>query len=76
MKISQLLDGIHIVLTNQESEFINSHQDKIRLTGLSEQEVWIAQNLVRKGVYSISNNNILVKKLDESQYKFNLSTSV
>jgi len=76
MKISQLLDGTHIALTNQEREFIDSHKDKIRLTGLSEQETWIAQNLVRKGIYSISNHNILVKKLDESRYKLHLSKTI
>lgn len=67
MKIAQLLDGFPIPLSNQEQEFISSHNRKIRLSGLSEQETWIAQNLVRKGVYSISNDNsTLIKQLDES----------
>lgn len=68
MKIAQLLSGFPIHLSNQEREFISSHNKKIRLSGLSEQETWIAQNLVRKGVYSISNDNsTLIKQLDESQ---------
>lgn len=62
MKIAQLLNSIPIVLSNQEHDFIESHRSKIKLTGLSEQETWIAQNLVRKGIYSISkDNNTLLK---------------
>lgn len=68
MKIAQLLSGYPIHLSNQEREFIDQHRDKIRLTGLSEQETWIAQNLVRKGIYSISKDNkTLIKQLDESK---------
>lgn len=68
MKIAQLIDGLPIALTNQEREFIDAHQSKIRLTGLSEQETWIAQNLVRKGIYAISKDNkTLIKQLDESK---------
>jgi len=68
MKIAQLLSGYPIHLSNQERKFIDQHRDKIRLTGLSEQETWIAQNLVRKGIYSISKDNkTLIKQLDESK---------
>lgn len=68
MKIAQLLSGHPIHLSNQEREFIDQHRDKIRLTGLSEQETWIVQNLVRKGIYSISKDNkTLIKQLDESK---------
>lgn len=67
MRIAQILNGFPVALSNQEIEFIDQHKNKIRLNGLSEQEIWIAQNLVRKGVYSISKDNqSLIKKLDES----------
>lgn len=57
MKIVQLLTGIQVPLSNQEQEFVGRHRDKIFLSALNEQEQWIAQNLVRKGFYSISNDN-------------------
>lgn len=70
MKIGQLLSGLHIALTNQEQEFVETHKDKVSLTTLNEHEIWIAQNLVRKGVYAISNDNqTLIKKLDETSTK-------
>lgn len=70
MKITQLLNGTYISLTNQEREFVDSHGDKVKLTGLSEQETWLARNLVRKGIYSISKDNkTLIKQLNESHYR-------
>ena len=66
MKIFQLLSGLGIALSNQEKEFVEMHKSKIKLSQLSEQEIWIAQNLVRKGIYSISNDDqTLIKKIDE-----------
>ncbi|NBP03368.1 MAG: hypothetical protein EBU90_25430 [Proteobacteria bacterium] len=67
MKICQLIDSFPIALTNQEKDFVDAHKSMINLNGLSEQETWIAQNLVRKGVYSISKDSkTLLKQLDES----------
>jgi hypothetical protein len=67
MKIAHLLSGIGLALSNQEQEFIESHKSSISLTNLSEHDFWIAQNLVRKGVYEISKDNrTLIKKLDET----------
>ena len=67
MKIGQLLSGIHIVLTNEETSFVDRHDNNVSLTSLDEHDQWLAQNLVRKGIYSISNDNrTLVKKLDET----------
>ena len=67
MKIGQLLSGIHIVLTNEEQSFVNRHKDSVSITSLDEHDLWLAQNLVRKGIYSISNDNRpMVKKLDET----------
>ena len=66
MKISQLLSKIQIPLTNEESRFVKMHQDMVSLSSLDEHSNWIAQNLVRKGVYDISKDNTtLLKKTNE-----------
>ena len=67
MKIGQLLSGMHIVLTNEEQAFIRRHKDSVSITSLDEHDSWLAQNLVRKGLYSISKDNrTLIKQLDET----------
>ena len=67
MKIQQLLSGIRMPITNEEHRFIENHNDNIRLSSLDEHDQWVAQNLVRKGVYAISkDSNTLVSKLDEN----------
>jgi len=67
MKIGQLLSGMHIVLTNEEQSFVHRHKDNVSITSLDEHDLWLAQNLVRKGIYSISKDNrTMVKKLDET----------
>lgn len=62
MKIVQLLSGMNLVLNNQEREFVERHGNSISLTSLTEQEQWLAQNLVRKGFYSISNDSKFLVK--------------
>jgi hypothetical protein len=48
-------------LSNEEQGFIKKHNE-VKITGLTEHDQWIAQNLVRKGVYSISKDtNTLLK---------------
>ena len=67
MKIGQLLSGMHIVVTNEEQSFISRHKDSVSITSLDEHDSWLAQNLVRKGLYSISKDNrTLIKQLDET----------
>ena len=67
MKIGQLLSGMHIVLTNEEQSFVYRHKDSVSITSLDEHDLWLAQNLVRKGIYSISKDNrTMVKQLDET----------
>ena len=67
MKIGQLLSGMHIVLTNEEQSFIRRHNDSVSITSLDEQDQWLSQNLVRKGLYSISKDNRnLINQLDET----------
>lgn len=65
MKISQLLSGIDITLNNQENDFIKKYNN-VKLESLNEHEHWIAQNLVRRGIYKLSNDDqTLIKNLHE-----------
>jgi hypothetical protein len=67
MKIGQLLSGLAIAITNEEQQFIDTHHDRVKLTSLDEHEQWLAQNMVRKGLYSISNDSTtLIKNLNET----------
>jgi hypothetical protein len=67
MKIVHLLSGLDIALTNQERTFVESHKGSITIENLSEHDQWLAQNLVRKGIYSISKDSQhLIKKVNES----------
>jgi hypothetical protein len=65
MRIHHILDGISIILTNEENSFVNQHPAQISLSSLHEHELWTAQNLVRKGVYRLNDHSthlILHKK--------------
>lgn len=58
MKIRDVLVSmINIALTNEEKEFVDHYGDKIPLSSLDDHEIWVAQNLVRKGIYEISNSD-------------------
>lgn len=57
MKIHHLLGGISIAITNEERSFIQSHDKQIPLSALDEHGVWLAQNLVRKNVYSLTTDS-------------------
>lgn len=66
MKIHQLLGGPTIPLTNEETQFVKKHHEQVRLTSLDDHNQWVAQGLVRKGVYQISkDNNTLINNLNE-----------
>jgi len=67
MKIHQLLSGIHIPMTNQEQQFIQRHDTDVKITSLDEHDTWIAQNLVRKGAYGVSNDgSTLTRTINET----------
>jgi len=67
MKIHQLLSGISLPVTNEEQRFIEHHDNGIKISSLDEHDHWLAQSLVRKGVYTISkDNNTLVKNINEN----------
>jgi hypothetical protein len=66
MKIAQLLSGLGVALTNQEHMFVEKY-NHVKIYSLDEHEQWLAQNLVRKGIYAISKDNqTLIKRLDET----------
>lgn len=68
MRLVQLLSGLGLAITNEEQQFINRHENAVRLTALDDHGQWIAQNLVRKGVYSISKDNrTLIKNVPDSK---------
>ena len=56
MKIVQLLD-MSMPLTNEEHSYVKLHSSKVRIAGLPERQQVVAQNLVRKGIYEISNDS-------------------
>jgi hypothetical protein len=61
MKIRHLI--AEIMLTNEEKKFTQKHSATVSLNGLDDREHWVAQNLVRKGVYEVSKDSqVLVKK--------------
>ena len=67
MKIHQLLSGVHIPMTNEEQRFIDRHDTDVKMTSLDEHDSWIAQNLVRKGAYSVSNDSsTLTRTINET----------
>jgi hypothetical protein len=54
MRIHHIVDGISILITNEERGFISKNDHDINLESLDEHDQWLAHNLVRKGIYSIS----------------------
>ena len=67
MKIAQLLSGVGVAITNQEQQFIEAHTKTVHIDSLSEHDQWLAQTLVRKGIYSISKDNtIIIKNVNET----------
>ena len=63
MKIQQLLSGMNIVVTNEEQQFISKHNDAVRITALDDHDRWLAQNLVRKGVYAIGQDSNILQRM-------------
>jgi hypothetical protein len=66
MKIVQLLDT-YLPLTNEESNFVDKHSDKIKIYSLHEREEVVARNLVRKGIYEISKDNQMLIKVQHEK---------
>lgn len=69
MKIHHLLGGISIAITNEERNFIKAHSEPTSLSSLDEHGHWLAQNLVRKNVYTLTNDSkyIVINKNETNQ---------
>lgn len=63
MRIHQILGAPAIIISNEEKKFIKRYGEEISLSMLHEREQVLARNLVRKGVYDISddNNQLILK---------------
>ncbi len=69
MKIVQLL-GFEVPINNEENNFIKNHPGTVRISGLTERDQLLAQNLVRKGIYEISKDSEhIFKRCDEKDSK-------
>lgn len=62
MKLYELISGMKIILTNEEKSFIDKFPTA-RISSLGERDLWLAQNLVRKGLYAVGKDNNTLKKL-------------
>ena len=73
MKILDLLNGVSTAVTNEEADFIEQHPTGVKIHALGEHSQWLAQNLVRKGIYSISTDNQrLINNSHETSNRKNL----
>jgi hypothetical protein len=61
MKVGQLVDSLTIMLSNEEHEFVKSHPQEILIKSLYERDYVLAQQLLRKGIYEISNDSKKLK---------------
>jgi hypothetical protein len=66
MKIHQILDGISIIITNEERDFIKKHGADVPLSLLDQHQNYLAQTLVRKGVYEMSDDRRTIKKKNKT----------
>lgn len=62
MKIHQILNGIHIIVTNEERAFIKKHGEDVPLSLLDPHQNYLAHTLVRKGVYEMSDDRRTITK--------------
>jgi hypothetical protein len=62
MKIRELITGLNIAVTNEENDFINHYGDLVTLNSLDEHAHWVAQSLVRKGIYEIASDHVTLTK--------------
>jgi hypothetical protein len=70
MRIHQLIGGTSIPLTNEEDSFVKKHNTTVKITSLDEHDQWLAQGLVRKGVYQVDkDDNTLIRNLNEKSSK-------
>jgi hypothetical protein len=62
MKIQELYSELPVILTNEEKRFVVVHGHRSSLSGMSEHDRWIAENLIRKGIYNYSHDRTHIVK--------------
>lgn len=66
MNLHQLINGISIAMSNEERDFVQSHRSKIPLSSISGKDITIARSLVRKNIYTMSDDSAVLIKNDGS----------
>ena len=66
MRIHQLLGGPAVIITNEEQSFIKRHDKYIMISKLHDRDEVLARNLVRKGIYEVSNDSTHIILKQES----------
>jgi hypothetical protein len=66
MKIHQILNGIGIIVTNEERDFIKKHGEDVPLSLLDPHQHYLAHTLVRKGVYEMSDDRRSITKKNKT----------
>ena len=68
MRIHHITNGISIIVTNEERQFMSKNDDHdITIESLDDHEQWIAQNLIRKGVYTLSKDKKNITRVDDAR---------
>lgn len=60
MRIHQLID-LPVIITNEEQGFIKRHHNEIMINKLHERDQVLARNLVRKGIYDVSEDSVYMR---------------
>ncbi len=60
--MKELYTGLSVVLTNEEEKFLTFHGYDVHMISLNERDEWIAQSLIRKGIYELSSDRKLLIK--------------
>jgi hypothetical protein len=69
MRIHHILGGVSILITNEERQFISKNNDEeITIESLDDHEQWVAQNLVRKGVYTLSKDKKYITRINNARH--------
>lgn len=61
MRLHEINNGVPVILNNEEQKFVKTFRNHVLINSLNEHEKWIAQNLVRKNVYTIIDNDRYLK---------------
>lgn len=70
MRIHQLIGGPAVIITNEERDFIKRHHNYVMISKLHDRDEVLARNLVRKGIYEVSNDSThIILKQDSSSVR-------